>query len=120
MEIKLPNDTVTTSGPDVEFILGDKGSAFVSLNLIIGQGGNILHKLNHDQTYSGNLTQSLPLTPGNYRCAILISAFSHGALGTTYDSFLKIAKKNVATAKGSIPDGTDTDFNSVSFQLIVS
>ena len=119
MKIALTSDTVTTSGNNVEFVLGDNGGAFVSLNLMIKQNGNILYQINHDQTYQGSRTQNVPLQPGNYRCSLLIAAYKHGALGITYDSFLQVSKINVATAKGEISTGDDPDFNSVSFQLIV-
>ena len=119
MQIVLTSNTVTVITQNVEFIFGDNGGALVELNLKIGQNGNILHTLNHNQTYQGDLTQRLPLQPGSYRCSLLIAAYS-GVLGKTYDSFLKIDNKNIANARGIISAEKDPDYDSAIFQLIVS
>ena len=51
--------------------------------------------------------RSTVLPPGDYDCAIVVAAFSHGAFGPTYDSSVSIGGKKVATAQGSVATGQD-------------
>jgi hypothetical protein len=123
MNINLPNNTVTTKrqpNGNVEFVLGDKGSAFVTLTLYINDNtGAVKYYLVQKEQYSGPLTQSLPLDQGSYPCLFAVQAHRDGALGPVYDSFLKISGNDVATAKGSITT-EDYEHDSKYFTLTVT
>lgn len=118
--ILLNNPATTTQKPNVDFVLGDRGSAFVSLTLIISDNTGIKYKLVHDEQYTGFLTKSPPLEKGSYSCTFVIHAFRQGALGPVYDSFLTISDNKVAAAQGSIPTGADDDLGYAKFTLNVS
>ena len=121
MDIILLNNPVgTVQHPNVDFELGDNGSAFVSLSLIINDESGIKYKLVHDEQYSGNLNRSLPLQSGSYPCTLVIHAFRQGALGPIYDSFLKISGHSIASAKGAIPTNEKDELGYTKFILNVS
>lgn len=106
MNITLTNDPVTTNQhPNVDIEFGDNGNAFVALTLYINDVSGVKYALVHDEQYSGSVTKSLPLDKGSYPCTFVIQAHRNGALGSVYDSFLKISSNGVATAKGSIATG---------------
>lgn len=116
----LLNPVTTTQQPNVDFELGDNGSALVSLSLIICDASGIKYKLVHDEPYSGFLTRSLPLQKGSYPCTLTVHAYRQGALGPVYDSFLKISGNSVATATGSIPPEGVDDLGYTKFTLNVA
>lgn len=116
----LSNPVITVQQPNVDFILGDKGSAFVSLTLFITDSSGIIHKLAHDEHCTGRLTKSLPLDRGSYSCTFVIHAFRQGVLGSACECFLNISGNEAVTAKGSIPDGSDDDLGYAKFKLIVA
>jgi len=116
VEINIDPDPVNARGPDITFVLGDKGSAHVSLTLSIPGVGRI----EHDETFEGSLTRTLPINAGSYDCTLIIAAFRTGAFGPVYDSSLAVAGGQVASAKGSIPTDKDSDFAFKHFTLIVA
>jgi hypothetical protein len=115
----LSNPVITTQQPNVDFILGDRGSAFVSVTLLISDSTGIKYKLAHDEQYTGFLTKSLPLGRGSYSCTFVIHAFRQGVLGPVCDCFLNISGNDAVTAKGSIPNGADDDLGYAKFTLNV-
>ena len=119
MDIILLRDPVTTT-QDIDFELGDNGSAFVSLTLIICDASGIKIKLVHDEQYSGALKRSLHIERGAYSCTIIAHAFKQGALGPVYDSYLNISGSKVAFTTGSIAKGYEDDLGYKKFALIIA
>ena len=115
MEINIHLDPVNAKGP-VTVVLGDNGSAHASLTLSVPRVGRI----EHDETFSGSLTRTMPIDAGSYDCTWVVAAFKTGALGPVYDSFLTVNGQQVASAKGSIPEGKDSDFAFKHFTLVVT
>jgi hypothetical protein len=106
IDITLKSDSVAAKQqPNVEFILGDKGKALVSLTLIINDNTGIKYRLVYDHPYTGSLTQALSFDKGSYPCTFVIHALTQEAYGRVYDSFLNISGNAVATAKGSVATG---------------
>ncbi len=106
MNIILKSDPVTTNQqPNVEFVLSDKGSAFVKLTLVIDDK----YTFSYEEQYTGSLTRSLLLKKGSYPCTFLIQAHRPGALGPVYNSFLKISGNDVVTAEGTLEGDFDAD-----------
>lgn len=119
MDIILLRDPVTTT-QDIDFELGDNGSAFVSLTLIICDASGIKIKLVHDEQYSGALKRSLHIERGAYSCTFIAHAFKQGALGPVYDSYLNISGSKVAFTTGSIAKGYEDDLGYKKFALIIA
>ncbi|MDX2218293.1 MAG: hypothetical protein SF172_04655 [Burkholderiales bacterium] len=115
MNIQTSNPT-QVSGPPVTFKLQDKGSAHVSMTLIIA-GATVLR---HEETYAGSLVRTLDLAKGNYECTYVEIAFKTGALGPTYDSIVTINGSTAVKAKGSIAAGSDSDYGFAKFTLVVA
>ena len=119
MDLKLTNEVVNgvyaVSGPQVLFVLGDTGQANVMINVTLSDGTHI-----HFPDGSGTQTsRTSVLPPGDYDCAILVAAFSHGAFGTSYNASVSIGGKKVASAVGNVADGADEEDDIQSFTLRV-
>ncbi len=110
MDLKLNKTTVkggvcTVTGPQVLFTLGDAGQANVMINVALSDGTHF-----HFPDGSGAQTsRTTVLPPGDYDCAILCAAFSHGAFGTSYKSSVVVGGKKVATADGDVADADVED-----------
>jgi hypothetical protein len=120
MELKLTKNVVKgvypVAGPQVLFVLGDAGQANVLVNVAVSDGTHI-----HFPDGSGTQTsRATVLPPGDYDCAIMVAAFSHGAFGSSYDTSVSIGGKKVAAAAGSVADGVDEEDDIQSFVLRVS
>lgn len=114
MNIQTTNPT-NVSGRTVKFLLEDKGSAHVSMTLVIA-GVTVLR---HEETYTGSLSKELQIPAGTYECTFVEIAFKTGALGPTYDSRVTINGTPAAFTKGSIPGASDSDYSFAKFKLIV-
>lgn len=112
MNIQVLVPVVQVAGPNVAFNLTDRGKAQVSLTVVLSDGSHF--------SSTGSVTQppATVLPPGTYDGAIVISAFNHGAFGSTYDSRIDIAGQHVATAKGVVP-ASGNDGAVAAFQLVV-
>jgi hypothetical protein len=120
MELKLTKNVVkgvcTVSGPQVLFVLGDTGQANVLINVAVSDGTHI-----HFPDGSGVQTsRTTVLPPGDYDCAIMVAAFSHGAFGSSYNTSVSIGGKKVATASGDVASGEEEEDDIQSFVLRVS
>jgi hypothetical protein len=120
MELKLSKSVVkgvyVTSGPQVLFELGDTGQANVMVNAALSDG-------THFQFPDGSGVQTSRTTvlpPGDYNCAIVVAAFSHGAFGSSYNTSVSIGGKQVATATGDVADGSDEEDAVRSFVLRIT
>jgi hypothetical protein len=56
--------------------------------------------------------------PGLYQCAVVVSAFNHGAFGKEYKTEIQVAGQVVATTEGAVEAGS-TDSGGVTFSLEV-
>jgi hypothetical protein len=119
MQLKLAKTVVSgvlkVSGPQVLFALGDAGQANVMINVALSDGTHI----SFPDGSGAQTVRSTVLPPGDYDCAIVVAAFSHGAFGPTYDSSVSIGGKKVATAQGSVATGQDEEDDIQSFTLRV-
>ena len=119
MNLKLTKNVVkgvcSVTGPQVGFVLSDKGQANVLINVALSDG-------THFHFPDGAGTQALAATvlpPGRYDCAIMVAAFSHGAFGTSFDASVSIGGKKVAAAAGDLPLGVNAEDDIQSFVLLV-
>ena len=120
MNLKLTKSVVKgvciVAGPQVPFVLGDTGQANVMINVALSDGTHF-----HFPDGSGTQTSGATvLPPGDYDCAVMVAAFSHGAFGSSYNSSLTVGGKKVATAAGTLPAGVDSEDDIQSFVLRVA
>lgn len=120
MDLKLTKSVVKgvckVAGPQVEFVLSDAGQANVLIHVALSDGTHL-----HFPDGSGARTvSSTVLPPGDYDCAVMVAAFSHGAFGTSYDSRVAIGGKAVAVAQGDVATGSSVEDDIESFVLRVS
>jgi hypothetical protein len=119
MQIKLHNITggvFATSGPQVNFQLGDTGQANVVVHIALSDG---THFHFPDGSPAGT-PQSTVLPQGDYTCVVLVAAFDHGSFGRSFQSTVSIAGTKVASAAGSLPAGTNAETDTQAFILRVS
>ena len=113
---KIIKGVCSVSGPRVLFELSDAGQANVLINVALSDGTHIRFP-----DGSGTQTsQATVLPPGDFDCAVMVAAFSHGAFGSSFDTSVSIGGNLVATAVGIIPAGSDEDDDIQSFVLRVS
>jgi hypothetical protein len=120
MELKLTKNVVKgvyeVSGPQVLFVLSDAGQANVMVNVALSDGTHF-----HFPDGSGAQTsRTTVLPPGNYDCAIMVAAFSHGAFGSSYNTTVSVGGKKVATAAGEVASDDEQENDIQSFVLRVS
>jgi hypothetical protein len=116
MKIKQSTPPLTVSGPEVTFVLEDKGSAHVSIILSI-EG---FPPIEHDETYKGAKTTTLQLTKGTYACNLYVAAYKYGALGPAYDTRALADGVLLAAAKGAIAKADASDRDWSDFDLVVT
>lgn len=108
------NGELNVTGPSVPVDMRDGGTAQVMLTLAMSDGS----------TFTSVGTQTTPpstlLPPGQYTCALVDSAFNHGAFGDHYRSTITVGGKLLATAEGRIPQGSECDSTPAAFVLRVS
>jgi hypothetical protein len=119
MQIKLHNLTggvFATSGPQVTFQLGDAGQANVVVHVALSDGTHF----HFPEGSPAGTPQSTVLPQGDYICVVLVAAFDHGSFGRSYNSTVSIGGTKVASAKGSLPAGTNSETDTQAFILRVS
>ena len=116
MNIVIATNPATVPKGAVTVVMGDQGGAFVSIRLSIPNVGRV----EFEDTYSGFLTKTIDIPRGTYVCTVVISAYRTGALGPTYNSAIQIGGNLIASARGSIPNGKDSEHAFASFTLIAS
>lgn len=119
MDIKFEdvnqNRTLETKGPQVEFLLEDKGQANVAMMLSLDDGTHFQYP-----TGSGkSAAQSTTLAPRVYLGALTIVAMQLDTFGRSFRSKVSIGGKVLATASGEVPAGAKTDQTTQIFQLRV-
>lgn len=101
MQLKLTKNVnkgvLTVQGPQVSFQLGDAGQANVAVH-VVAHGEHFHFPLEPGEPPKPSAT----FAPGEYACTVMVAAFSHGAMGTSYDSSVSIGGKPVATARGDV------------------
>jgi hypothetical protein len=127
MKIKIPNDTVTIASSDLKsFELNDGGGALVAIRFDIYQGDTQIKKMFNADARQWPYERTPDLQPGTYECYPTIAATrKKTSLGSTYKSSITLIQRDgtrtdVATARGSVPDGTPTDADSDVFKLVVT
>ena len=113
MNIQLLIPIVNAIGPIVPVSMTDGGKAQVALTLMLSDGTVF--------SSTGGVTTppETSLPPGTYECALVVSAFNHGAFGNGYDSLVDVAGQRVAKAKGKVPK-SGHDSAVTAFQLVVA
>ena len=112
MKFKRILTTVVANGPRVAVRLEDKGKAQVSITMAASDGTMFNYR------GSGTNPPDSMFPPGLYQCAVVVSAFNHGAFGQQYDSEIEIAGQVVATTKGAVAVGK-TESGGITFSLQV-
>ena len=116
MQVHIPVESIAVPGPNVTFSLDDNGGAHVKIVLSIEGRA----PLQHDQTYQGAMSATLPLEKGKtYNCSVLIAAFKYGALNAHYDSSISANDIVLAFARGDLPPGEMSDFGFARFRVTV-
>ena len=119
MAITINSSPVEVSGPVVELMLEDNGSAHVSFTLFIE--GVTPIPLQWDETFMGTKTFTLPIAPGEYKCDIMIGAFNtNNALGPVYKSKITLNGLEFASTKGKLAkkNSGEFGFTTQSFKVI--
>lgn len=115
LTVPLQNATMHTSNPII-VMLDDKGGAFVSLTLAIGD----IKPIKHDESFDGSRKTTFSVNKGTYDCTAVISAYRSGSLGPSYDSRILINGNYVVSASGAVPQTANSDHGFVHFTLVVS